>query len=223
MKSVIHVKHLAFVLVSLLTLSPWVQATQWYHVELVVFEQLDTISDEKWPEMAELDIAPLTPDMANNSIQPSLNQTLVAASQRLQRSPRYEVLYHRSWQQPALKKAEAQFIRVQNENELVDGKVRLYKSTYLHAQLDLWLKKNTAALTRFSDAKPFGEANELPRNPHLLESRRVKSKKLYYFDHPVLGALLELTPVDTPQAVEANQAPLQTYSLPTEAAADINQ
>jgi len=197
-------------------------AEQWYQVELVVFEQLDTVTDEKWPEMSELDIAPLTPDMANNHIQPSLNQILVSASQRLNRSPRYKVHYHRSWQQPALPKNEAQYISVRNENELIDGKIRLYKSTYLHAQLNIWLKNNTGVITSFSDASPLGETVELPRNPHLIESRRVRSKKLYYFDHPVLGALLQLTPVDTPAAVEASQDPLQTYSLPAEAAANIS-
>jgi hypothetical protein len=207
----------------LFVLSTTAFAEQWYQVELVVFEQLDTVTDEKWPEMSELDIAPLTPDMANNTIQPSINQTLVSASKRLQRSPRYEVLYHRSWQQPALAKNDAQYVSVQNETDSVDGKIRLYKSTYLHAQLDIWLKKNNATVTSFSDASPLGEATELPRNPHLLESRRIRSKKLYYFDHPVLGALLELTPIDTPTAVQQNQDPLQTYSLPSEASANLSQ
>ena len=197
-------------------------AEQWYQVELIVFEQLDTVTDEKWPEMAELDIAPLTPDTANDIIQPSINQTLVSESQRLQRSPRYDVLYHRSWQQPALPKRDAKYVKVQTANELVDGKIRLYKSTYLHAQLDIWLKQNSATLTSWSDANPEGTAIELPRNPHLLQSRRVKSKKVYYFDHPVLGALLKLTPIDTPAAVEASEDPLQTYSLPSEASAVTN-
>jgi hypothetical protein len=57
---------------------------------------------------------------------------------------------------------------------------------------------------------------ELPRYPHLLQERRIKSEKLSYFDHPKLGAIVLLTPVDTPEAaIEAIQQP-ETYSLSPE-------
>ncbi len=196
---------------------------QWYQVELIVFEQENNITDEQWPEMLEQEIAPLTPDMSDNLIQPAANETLASAAYRLERSPNYQVLYYRAWQQPILEKSAAKAVSIQASEQLVDGALRLYKSTYLHAQLSVWLKKNIPSVNSWSDVTPEGTALELPRNPHLAESRRIKSKKLYYFDHPVLGALLQLTPVETPAAVEANSDPLQTYSLPSEAAANVSQ
>ena len=201
---------------SLLAFSITSYAQQWYHVELIVFEQLDTITDEEWPEMDETQPAELTPAMATKLIQPAENETLLNSAARLNRSSQYRVHYHQSWQQPILKKRNAKTIGIHSEDKMVEGSIKLYKSTYLHAALDLWLKENSVSVSSWSDVSPDGEAIELPRNPNLKESRRIRSKKMYFFDHPKLGALLQLTPIDTPIAMQAAEE-LESFSLPTEA------
>jgi len=196
-------------------------ATQWYHVELVVFEQLDTITDEQWPEMTDMTETKspmLTPDMASTLIQPAQNETLLNTVERLGRSQHYQVQYHQAWQQPIMKKRSAKAIGIHSANNMIEGSIKLYKSTYLHAALDLWLKENITPVTSWSDVSPDGDIIDAPRNPHLKESRRIRSKKLYFFDHPKLGALLQLTPIDTPEAVQAKEEALESFSLPTEAA-----
>ena len=206
----------------ILTFSMSSHAAQWYHVELIVFEQLDTVTDEQWPQMPELKTAPLTPQSISKLIQPTKNETLLDSVERLNRSARYQVHYHSAWQQPIMRKRSAKFIDIHSDDELIQGKMRLYKSTYLHAALDLWLVENTAQVNSWSDVSPDGVDIDMPRNPHLLESRRIRSKKLYFFDHPKMGALLKLTPIETPIAVQDSES-LETYSLPTEAAPTITE
>jgi hypothetical protein len=209
--------------VSLSVLSFQAQAQQWYHVELIVFEQLNTVTDEKWPETPLLETAPLNASMATVLIQPADNDSLVSAAQRLDRSPRYQVHYHQAWQQPILRKGSAKAVSVKSEDAMIDGNIRLYKATYLHAQLDLWLMENAGVANSWSDASPEGIDISAPRNPHLNESRRIRSKKLYFFDHPKLGALLQLTPIDTPAAVNVDFEQLETFSLPNEADATVTE
>lgn len=213
----------SLVSIGLLALSLQVQADQWYHVELVVFEQLNTVTDEQWPQIDILETAPLTTDMATPLIQPAVNASLLTAAQHLNRSSRYRVHYHQAWQQPILKKQTAQAVAVQSEDALIDGYIRLYKATYLHAQLNLWLMENAGLANSWSDASPEGIDISAPRNPNLNESRRVRSKKLYFFDHPKLGALLKLTPIETPSSVNIDIENLETYSLPNEGSATVTE
>lgn len=234
----------------LLLLSSQLHADQWYHVELIVFEQLDTITDEQWPQMTEFSDTGLSsdaetsltqaattesltnsetkllPGMETPLIQPATIESLINAASRLNRSSRYQVYYHNAWQQPIMTKPSSKAIKVHSDNDLIEGDIRLYKATYLHAALDLWLKQNTAPITpinSWSDLSPDGEVIEAPRNPHLKESRRVRSKKLYFFDHPKMGALLKLTPIETPEAVRVDLEKLETYSLPTEAQSTVSE
>jgi len=203
---------------SLLVFSINSHADQWYHVELIVFEQVDTITDEQWPEMIDIKAAKLTPSTSSKLIQPAKNESLLNSASRLNSSPRYQVHYHQAWQQPIMKKRRAQAVAVNSENELIEGSIRLYKSTYLHAALNLWLKENSIPVTSWSDVSLDGDIIDVPRNPNLKESRRIRSKKMYFFDHPKLGAVLQLTPIDTPVAIQATEEALESYSLPTEAA-----
>lgn len=192
-------------------------ADQWYHVELIIFEQLDTITDEQWPVMPEeVLIGSLTPDMANAFIQPASNENLNKIATRLDNSSQYRVDYHQSWQQFIMKKGQAKTINITHDDSLVVGTIRLDKATYLHAVLDLWLNQNKDLVPLDSDVTPQGTDISAPRNPHLEESRRIRSNKLYFFDHPKIGALLTLTPIATPDAVQTDLELLETFSLPNE-------
>jgi hypothetical protein len=189
-------------------------AQQWYHVEVIVFEQLNTVTDEQWPVMSSIPNAPLTPRTDNAIIQPTAHQELATSAKRLANSSRYRLHYHDSWQQPILTKGRAQAVEIINPDRSIEGSIRLYKGTYLYSTVDIWLNKNLPTNPSWSDTEPMHFDSET-RNPHLLESRRVRSSKLHYFDHPKIGFLLQLTPIDTPNKV-AQQQVLETYSLPSE-------
>ncbi|MFW5426073.1 MAG: CsiV family protein [Methylophagaceae bacterium] len=158
------------------SLSSYAYAQQWYHVELIVFEQLNTYSDEAWPQTSFDINAPLSPSVSGKRIHPAKNSTLIQTAARLTQSRDYQVLYHKSWQQPIMRKASSQGVSIQSADGTINGSVRFFKSTYLHADLDLQLMQGA-------------------KSPRLIESRRIRSKKLYFYDHPKMGALLQITPL----------------------------
>jgi hypothetical protein len=179
-------------------------ADQWYHVELIVFEQLSTINDEQSPPiLGTITTGSLIPGMASSLIQPATNNTLNSIASRLSSSSEYRVHYHQSWQQYIMRKGSAKAVNIISSDGLVEGTVRLDKATYLHATVDLWLKKKTEQVNSWSDASSKGNTIDAPRNPHLVESRRIRSNKLDFFDHPKMGALLKITPIKMPAAVQA--------------------
>ena len=174
----------ALCLLGLLSFSQISFAEQWYHVELVVFEQLDSVSDEQAP-VARVPNASFDPNTTNDMMQPAANKTLTGSASRLKKSPRYQVHYHQSWKQPIKTKANAKSIAI--NNSLINGRVRLHKGTYLYATVDLQLDR----VTQTDDWSEVGGQ----RRHYLKETRRVRRDKLHFFDHPHLGALLKLTPI----------------------------
>jgi hypothetical protein len=178
-------------------------ADQWYHVELVVFEQLSNNTDEQWPAMSGNEIkASLAPGMSTAQIQPASNNTLNSIASRLSSSSQYRVHYHQSWQQYIMRQGSAKAVKISSADGLVEGTVRLDKASYLHASVILWLKLNAGNANNWSDASPTGTDITAPHNPHLVESRRIRSNELDFFDHPKMGALLKITPINTPAGVE---------------------
>ncbi len=186
---------------------------QWYQVELVVFENLSPTNSEASPAMPIQDAAPLTVDTHNNRIQPASPQHLTSIADRLRRASVYQVHTHLAWQQPILGPRQSQAVAVISENNLINGQIRLRRGTFLHADLDLWFMQNSGSEI-LPDTDNLSSASfSGPRNPNLKESRRIRSGQLHYFDHPQFGALLQLTPVDAPDA--AVQSP-ESFSLPAE-------
>ena len=174
-------------LMGLLLFSPLSSAEQWYHVEMIVFEQLNTVTDEQTPVSSALR-GSFSPGAANELFQPSKNSTLLDSAQKLKRSPSYQVHYHQSWQQAIKTKSQAKSITIKSANKMVQGRIRLHKGTYLYATVDLQLNRVSRQDSSWSDVGGV-------RKPYLQEARRVRSKKLQFFDHPNMGVLLKLTPL----------------------------
>ncbi len=182
----------------LLVLSIQIYAEQWYHIELIVFEQLDTSSKEEWPQIKFFEWLPYTVNVVAPFVQPAINEILVLSTQQLSYSSNYKVHYHKSWQQPVLGILFAQAIPVQSRNSLIKGDVLIYKKTYLHVQLDLWLIKNQELTEGWFNALLEDTYIKSSRHPNLKYSRRISGNRLYFFDHPKIGALIQLTPIGTP-------------------------
>ena len=199
-------------LLPLLFLSSQAAAQQWYHVELVVFERLSGSNAEFWPTMNQIRSGSLSPQMSNTQIQPASVNTLTGVAQQLRNSSNYRVHYHKAWQQPILSKGSAKSIQVNSDNGLIEGAIKLYRVSYLHADIDVWFKENGSTASNWSAASPEGVDLGGPRNPHLSQIRRIRSKELSYFDHPRVAAILQLTPVAAP-ASAVSKTP-ESYSLP---------
>lgn len=93
----------------------------------------------------------------------------------------------------------------------LDGVVTLTLSRYLHLDVDLVLRgqpEEVSAPTTPGNDSFFGTAPTQMRIPlyRLNESRRMRSKELHYFDHPMFGVLAIVTPYDLPAATPAPAA-----------------
>jgi hypothetical protein len=98
------------------------------------------------------------------------------------------VHYHQSWRQPIKTKSQAKSIKITSTNGMITGRIRLHKSTYLYATIDMQLNRARHQDNNWSDTGAV-------QKPYLQEARRVRSKKLHFFDHPNMGVLLKLTPL----------------------------
>ena len=222
MKSTYFIPTLFLLVLASFSLQIQAETQQWYHVEMIVFENIDVITDEQWPEMPESYQAEIAETAAiveaTTEVDLPVEEVIATDSlndiaSRLKKSPRYQIHYHQAWQQPIMEKHLAEDLDIQSEDKLIDGTLRLYKSIYLHAALNLWLLENNlpeqdeqaAIINDFSDELVEGvDIDDAIRNPNLVETRRIRSKKTYYFDHPKLGVILQLDPIDTPESALAD-------------------
>ncbi|WP_455208425.1 CsiV family protein [Kaarinaea lacus] len=117
------------------------------------------------------------------------------------------------------------------------GTLRLSVSRYLHLEADLnyripVLKEEVVPLdtgyaSGFGTQQPasFSETGQQPQttirkrqalqNFHMYESRRMRSKELHYFDHPMIGLITRVIPYEIPK-VEADFDPASQAFTPGE-------
>lgn len=159
-----------------------------YDVELIVFRLLAPQPDETAPEEALADPAateePAPAEEAgadtNEAFEPLAPEAMQMREtfQRLRNSKDYRPLFHIGWRQQVAGPgaAVARTIGEESEEARVTGRVRVYKQTFVHADVDLTLYLP-------------GEA------PHTIsDTRRLRSGEMSYFDHARFGALLLVTP-----------------------------
>ena len=155
-----------------------------YEVEIVVFENRlpELIGDEMLARDAESRVKKLedavTPAAAVS--EPTLHPTL---SGLLEQDGHYRVLAHQHWQQTIDAKTVAKPVRVTAANPAeLEGTIRFFMSRHLHLDVNL-LFRDAAA----------GSGNIVYR---LSEQRKLKSQETHYFDHPRLGVLVRVMPLD---------------------------
>ncbi|WP_405220148.1 CsiV family protein [Lentisalinibacter sediminis] len=132
---------------------------------------------------------------------------------RLGNTDGYEPLLHVAWQQPGYDPETARSLDLSRLAELPDGlqgEARLYRSRFLHLELDLELwSEPQSALPAPQSATPTplfpdrgrsdpGEPLEAlaPDVYRLNERRKLRSGELHYYDHPRYGVLAKVTPVE---------------------------
>jgi len=155
-----------------------------YEVEIVVFENRlpELIGDEMLARDTESRIKKLedavTPEAAVSA--PYLYPTI---SNLLEQDGHYRVLAHQHWQQTIDAKTIAKPVVVTATNPAeLEGTVRFFMSRHLHLDVNL-LFRDVAA----------GSGGVVYR---LSEQRKLKSQETHYFDHPKLGVLVRVMPLD---------------------------
>ena len=135
-----------------------------------------------------------------------LRQPMVAERIRLEKSGQYRILHHAAWQQPVSTPDEAYPVRLTNGRALaqaspdapaMDGSVRLSKEQFLQLDLELLYHYPASA----SDGDPAASDGLL-----LQINRKLRSSDLNYLDHPTIGILTQVTPVEEdPIALETGR------------------
>jgi hypothetical protein len=183
----------------------------WYQFEVLVFERIapGAGSTEGWPSdpgrPASANATWFTkgqPLKGNKPIAfralPAAERSLNGAWGQMRRSRDYRPLYHVAWRQPMKAPAKAKKIYFSllpaNGAEASDinppkleGTLKLSIKRYLHLDADIVLHKPAGG----RDPQASNEFGFAPRFRHyrLQDSRRMRSGKLHYIDHPVIGLL----------------------------------
>jgi hypothetical protein len=184
----------------------------WYQFEVLVFQRIASGagSTEGWPadpgRPATANATRFTrgePLRGNKPVAfrmlPPEERSLSGAWSQMRRSRDYRPLYHVAWRQPmerpdrakpvyfALSPSNGAQISEVNPPKL-EGTLKFSIKRYLHLEADIVLHKPAGAGDPQASQGDFGYT---PRFKHyrLQERRRMRSGKLHYIDHPVLGVL----------------------------------
>jgi hypothetical protein len=165
-----------------------VAAQNYYDVEIVVFEQLNSSAVADAPPEAGATAPPAAavpepapveqkPDPRFEPLPPDRMQ-LNTEFQRLRNSKAYRPLVHLAWRQQVLgpRMSVARPIAEQTPSGTFTGSLKVYTETFLHVSLDLTFQVPGEGSYRLRDGK------------------RVRSKETHYFDHARFGVLLRITP-----------------------------
>ncbi|MDO8342225.1 MAG: CsiV family protein [Cellvibrio sp.] len=139
----------------------------WYQVEMIVVARKDDAGQEHWPSNIKLRYpgdwvelkdptaaeantadsnAPSAVDLTKEAfyLLPASERQLNVQAQKLQRSARFEVLFHNAWRQVITNKKSSKAIIINGgqtfgQHQALEGSIRLSVATYLELQTNLWL------------------------------------------------------------------------------------
>lgn len=120
------------------------QAQKWYRVEVIIFAQRDAFGDEISPRDIVMSYPEKLIDLDNNragfTALPESENELGPDAYSLNRTGVYKVLYHQAWKQPGLAPENAPWITIdrRDDNTALGGSLRVYLSSYLHMENNIW-------------------------------------------------------------------------------------
>lgn len=191
-----------------------------YQVELIVFARNQAAPEEHWPRDIKLsypeNLLSLKADGGSSE-----EFSLLAANERLLNPQAatlskggYSLLYHQAWRQMIYARKTHIAIsggKTFNGHQELEGSIALSVGQYLRIQSNLWLTQFVPTGTSLSETWP-----ELPLAPNAVKSaseaspeylikrivklnqeRSMRSNELHYIDHPLLGIIVKIVPVET--------------------------
>ena len=191
----------------------------WYQVEIISFTQHKSPEvHEKWPQVvvdtAELMYEPIQPEQQmplENRFVRELEQSdlrLTKEAYSINRRRGYQIQSHQAWVIAGQNKDQAAWLELNNESEALSGKVRIYLSTYLHANVDMQILNPdwSASLPGSQDAINIADAYIAPKFIDVKANRRMKLEELHYIDHPLAGLLIKIERYEPDAGADAEPA-----------------
>ncbi|MFT5115294.1 MAG: hypothetical protein ACI8P9_004638 [Parasphingorhabdus sp.] len=191
---------------SLLLLSQSANATE-YDVEMVIF--LNTASHSTELQSANTEIQSRNERELNRlnektgsivGIPVTIGQ-LSEVVEKLNNDPDYVVVQHTTWRQDVVSISKSPYVDVSalniGEESGLRGLVRFYQSPLLYVDVFLKYTPFIDPLDQQSNTGPEDSAgSEINPALFLLEKRRVRLKEFHYLDHPQIGAIITVWPID---------------------------
>lgn len=154
-----------------------------YEVEVLVFQirapQLE--GSELWTRIER-------PVDTSEAVAPDgmpASEVFTAAADALRADERFRVLLQKRWVQRAASKSNGRAVLLRTWDDEIDGTLRFYRNRFMHVELNLLFQPAATAIG--SEAAP---------SYLIREERRIRSKRIDYFDHPKFGALVRVTPAE---------------------------
>ena len=196
-----------------------------YDVEIIIFEDKHAryLKNEVWNQKTtETNVLAGNPGKPSKggiktgsfkSIKPAI---LKKQYKRINASSEYNVLFYGAWRQAGLEKSKAFEINInqlksahtdKSENTLA-GTFKLVLARYLHIYNQLNYQRKVTVTenseitgTDSTASENQSEALNDDMAPHnglypLNSHRRMRSKELHYIDHPLVGMLIQINPVE---------------------------
>ena len=175
-----------------------------YQVEIIIYKHITSsgLSSEIWtgthPELHLNEAVNLMPPYSGtvSFVQvPSSGFRLNAEASRLSQDG-YQILMHTAWLQQFLGQTSRPIhlytdqTYSQGDSEL-DGTLTINKDTYFNVNANLIL---TEPMNDLSNTQQVISSGDGMAHFTLSETRRMRSNELNYFDHPLMGMLILITP-----------------------------
>lgn len=197
-----------------------------YQVEVIVFGRPEANAQETWPtdikltypenivSLPDLDSGSDSGSSENLVAVPTNERTLNPQATTLARSGSYTLLFHQAWRQTIYASKTNIAIsggKVFNGHHELEGSITLSVGQYLKIQTNLWLTKFAPAGTNITESWPelpnlpnsftndvdASLGNAIQRIVKLNQERSMRSNEVHYIDHPVMGLIIKIIPVDT--------------------------
>ena len=195
-----------------------------YQVELIVFARNQAAPEEHWPTNIKLaypeDLLSLKSETSAYE-----EFSLLAANERLLNPHAgtvskggYTLLYHQAWRQMIYARKTHIAIsggKTFNSHQELEGSIALSVGQYLRIQSNLWLSQFVPVGTNLTDSNLTQTWPELPPLPNtgnseveksegylikrivkLNQERSMRSNEIHYIDHPLLGIIVKIVPVE---------------------------
>jgi hypothetical protein len=188
-----------------------------YQVEVIIFGRPGATAQETWPTDIRLTYPDNIVSVAESGFSdgftpvPTNERSLNPQAATLARSGNYTLLFHQAWRQTIYANKTNIAIsggKVFNGHHELEGSISLSVGQYLKIQTNLWLTKFAPAGTSIAESWPelpnlpnsftsdVDTSNPIQRIVKLNQERTMRSNEVHYIDHPVMGLIIKITPVE---------------------------
>lgn len=214
--------------------SAWAKS-RWYQVEVIVFRQTDpgAAGGERWPDLKSFpdfrNSVDLFVDLPEFSDEPEAHRPnevsvpgplafqslrpgslkLSGVLRRLRGLGAYEPVLHVGWRQPGLSASRARSVYISDKpaarvDTAMDATALASGPQVVTRRVEGMIRVRTGRLLNVDADFVSYDSGAVVR---LTERRKVKLRELHYFDHPLFGVLVQVTPYHiTPPSGESGES-----------------